>query len=173
MKAMETRLRARRTPFGLPADGALGSEQEPTSEQRCTFTTSSCKTPLHLDSWVTVFADTYYAMIVRGGGNIVTSYANGVLTVNLAGKARNAAGNPSNYGKLPVGSGAWVDRPLNAAEPVRLKQTIAPEQAQIIITRLRVPDNYWKFYCKNTNQGYFDVLKSEHTEIPVKPGKFD
>jgi len=120
-----------------------------------------------------VFADTYYAMIVRGGGNIVTSYDNGVLTVNLAGKARNAAGNPSNYGKLPVGSGAWVDRPLNAAEPVRLKQTIAPEQAQIIITRLRGPDNYWKFYCKNTNQGYFDVLKSEHTEIPVKPGKFD
>ena len=53
MKAMETRLRARRTPFGLPAEGALGSGQEPTSEQRCTFTTSSCKTPLHLDLWVT------------------------------------------------------------------------------------------------------------------------
>src|SRR5208337_2811381 len=37
MKAMETRLRARRSPFGLPAEGALGSGQEPTSEQRCTF----------------------------------------------------------------------------------------------------------------------------------------
>src|SRR5208282_6393245 len=46
MKAMETRLRARRAPFGLPAEGALGSEQEPTSEQRCTFTTPSSNTPL-------------------------------------------------------------------------------------------------------------------------------
>jgi hypothetical protein len=46
MKAMDTRLRARRAPFGLPAEGALGSGQEPTSEQRCTFTTPSCKTLL-------------------------------------------------------------------------------------------------------------------------------
>jgi len=46
MKAMETRLRARRAPFGLPAEGALGSGQEPTSEQRCTFTTPSSNTPL-------------------------------------------------------------------------------------------------------------------------------
>jgi hypothetical protein len=33
MKAMDTRLRARRAPFGLPAEGALGSGQEPTPEQ--------------------------------------------------------------------------------------------------------------------------------------------
>jgi hypothetical protein len=33
MKAMDTRLRALRAPFGLPAEGALGSGQEPTSEQ--------------------------------------------------------------------------------------------------------------------------------------------
>src|SRR5208337_119688 len=46
MKAMETRLRARRAPFGLPAEGALGSGQEPTSEQRCTLTTPSSNTPL-------------------------------------------------------------------------------------------------------------------------------
>ena len=30
---MDTRLRARRAPFGLPAEGALGSGQEPTPEQ--------------------------------------------------------------------------------------------------------------------------------------------
>src|SRR5271165_5455050 len=34
MKAMQTRLRARRAPFGLPAEGALGWGQEPTSEAK-------------------------------------------------------------------------------------------------------------------------------------------
>jgi hypothetical protein len=28
MKAMDTRLRARRAPFGFPAEGALGSKQK-------------------------------------------------------------------------------------------------------------------------------------------------
>ena len=53
------------------------------------------------------FAADYYAMIVRGGLGVTTSYADGVLTVTIR-KAHIAAGNPLNYAKLPVGSAAWV-----------------------------------------------------------------
>jgi hypothetical protein len=89
------------------------------------------------------FAADYYAMIVRGGLGVTTSYADGVLTVTIR-KAHIAAGNPLNYAKLPVGSAAWVQRPLNAAEPFYLKQNIAPTQAQAIMDCLGDSNGYWK-----------------------------
>ena len=74
------------------------------------------------------FAIDYWPMIVRGGHGVTTSYADGVLTVQIR-KAHVAAGEPLHYGHLPVGSAAWVDRPLNANEPFDLKQRIDPENS--------------------------------------------
>jgi hypothetical protein len=107
------------------------------------------------------FATDYWPMIVRGGSGVTASYADGVLTVHIR-KAHIAAGNPLNYGKLPVGSAAWVDRPLNENEPFDLNQKIDPNGARAIVDWLQ-SGGYWKFFCANTNAGYFDVLRSEKT----------
>ena len=109
--------------------------------------------------------DTYWGMIVRGGKGVATSYSNGVLTVQF-GKALVAAGNSNNYGKLPIGSAAWVDRPLNAAEPSVLKYKIDEDGAQTIIDRLKNGDGYWKFNCKNAGN-YFDVRGSAYVSRSV------
>ena len=112
------------------------------------------------------FAIDYWPMIVRGGHGVTTSYADGVLTVQIR-KAHVAAGEPLHYGHLPVGSAAWVDRPLNANEPFDLKQRIDTNGAQTIISWLQ-GGGYWKFFCANTGAGYFDVLRSEKTNSAVR-----
>jgi hypothetical protein len=113
------------------------------------------------------FAADYFPMIVRGGPGVTTSYTDGVLTVHIR-KAHNAAGSPLDYGKLPVGSAAWVDRPLNDQEPWDLKQRIDQNSARDIMQWLRGSDAYWKFFCSNTRTGYFDVLRSEKASRAVR-----
>ncbi len=113
------------------------------------------------------FATDYWPMIVRGGPGVTMSYAEGVLTVTVR-KAHVAAGDSLHYGQLPVGSAAWVDRPLNANEPFYLKQTIDYASAQAIMNGLRGREGYWKFLCSNTGGGYFDVLRSERTSKSVR-----
>jgi hypothetical protein len=108
------------------------------------------------------FAADYWPMIVRGGPGVNTSYADGVLTVTIR-KAHVAAGDPVHYGQLPAGSAAWVDRPLNGNEPFYLKQNIDPNGAQAIINWLQDGNRYSKFFCANSNEGYFDVRRSEKT----------
>jgi hypothetical protein len=102
---------------------------------------------------------------VRGPG-VTTSYADGVLTVTIR-KAPVAAGSAYSYIKLPRGSAAWEDRPLNAQEPFEWKQKIARENAQRIMQELQgtvgTSPVFYKFPCKNTGAGYFDVFSSEIT----------
>jgi hypothetical protein len=62
---------------------------------------------------------------------------------------------------MPLGSAAWVDRPLNDAEPVLLKQQINETDAANIIAVLRNEVRFWKFMCSNTNAGHFEVFRSE------------
>lgn len=112
------------------------------------------------------FAADYWPMIVRGGRGVTTFYAEGVLTIQIR-KARVAAGDPLHYGQMPVGSAAWVDRPLNADEPFDLKQKIDATGAQAIVDWLQ-GGGYWKFFCANTGAGYFDVLRSQQTAREVK-----
>ena len=111
--------------------------------------------------------DRSYPMIVRGGPGITASYANGILTVQIR-KARSAAGSSLNYGKLPGGSAAWVDRPLTGAEPFVLKQKIDEQHGQVIIERLRDNNGYWKFYCRLTSSGYFEVNGSESSGVSMR-----
>jgi hypothetical protein len=109
------------------------------------------------------FAADYWPMIVRGGPGVTTSYADGVLTVHIA-KAQAAAGDRMKGPvRLPVGSAAWVDRPLNANEPFDLKQKIDENGARAIMHSLQDGNGYWKFFCANTGAGYFDVRRSEKT----------
>jgi hypothetical protein len=83
--------------------------------------------------------------------------------------------------KLPAGTCAWVDRPLNAAEPDILAQDLPPgfryqveydhPNGHVIHFRphgavhgwvddLHDPNKWWTFYAFNTNQGELKATKS-------------
>lgn len=89
---------------------------------------------------------------------------------------------------LPNGTCAWVDRPLNAAEPDILAQDIRPGYAYHVdldaskhvvrfrptnniynwVNVLHVPGKLWTFYARNTNQGELKVTQSyEGTGVPI------
>ena len=70
----------------------------------------------------------------RRGAN--ATYDGGTLTVRFR-KAGVAAGDPATYNRMPLGSAAWVDRPLNDAEPSVLLQQMNPDDAASAIGVLR------------------------------------
>ena len=110
----------------------------------------------------------FYALIVNGSTNLNVSYDSGYLTVRFR-RTLKPAGSPAAYVKnVPPGAGAWPDRPLNVQEPAMLKQKMSAQEAQAAIGRLRQNGGYWKFYCRNTGQGYFEVLRSEATYASVR-----
>lgn len=102
----------------------------------------------------------WFPLIVRGGRGVNATYDGSTLTVQFR-KARVAAGNPTTYGRMPLGSAAWVDRPLNGAEPSVLRQQVNRNDAASVIGVLRIDVRFWKFVCRNTNVGHFEVLRSE------------
>jgi hypothetical protein len=110
----------------------------------------------------------YYPLIVNGSSSLNVDYVNGYLVVRFRRTLRGA-GQPGTYVEnVRPGAGAWVDRPLNGQEPLMLKQKMTPSQAETAIQRLRQNGGYWKFYCKNTNAGYFEVSRSEAAHASVR-----
>ncbi len=111
----------------------------------------------------------FYALIVNGSPNLLINYDGNHLFVRGFRRTVRAAGAPSGYVRnVPPGTAAWPDRPLNGQEPLTLKQKMTPEQAKPAIERLRQNGGYWKFYCRNTGAGYFEVSRSEATYASVK-----
>ena len=102
----------------------------------------------------------FFPLIVRGGRGIKASYDGSTLAIQF-GKSRVAAGEPETYGRMPHGSAAWVDRPLNDAEPFVVKQRMSRSDAESAAAVLRLGDRFWKFVCSNTNNGHFDTFRSE------------
>jgi hypothetical protein len=102
----------------------------------------------------------FFPLIVRGGRGVAATHDGGTLTVQFR-KARVAAGDPTNYGHLPPGSAAWVDRPVNDAEPFTLKQQMNQSDAANAIGVLRNSERWWMFLSSNTNAGFFEVFRSE------------
>jgi hypothetical protein len=45
---------------------------------------------------------------------------------------------------------------------------MSPNQAETAIQRLRQNGGYWRFYCRNTNAGYFEVSRSEAAYASVR-----
>ena len=110
----------------------------------------------------------YYPLIVNGSSNFNVDYDKGYLVVRFR-RTRNGAGQPNTYTRnVPPGSAAWVDRPLNAQEPLMLRQKLSAQRAEQAIQRLRQNGGFWKFYCRNTGKGYFEVSKSEAAYASVK-----
>ena len=109
----------------------------------------------------------WFPLIVRGGGGGNATYDGSTLTVRFH-KSPVAAGDPTTYGRMPLGSAAWVDRPLNDAEPSVLRQQMNPNDASSAMGVLRINDRFWKFVCRNTNAGYFEVLRSEPAFMSVR-----
>ena len=111
----------------------------------------------------------FYALIVNGSPNLLINYDGSYLFVRGFRRAVRAAGAPSSYVRnVPPGTAAWLDRPLNDQEPLTLKQRMSPEQARPAIERLRQNGGFWKFYCRNTGAGYFEVSRSEAAYASVR-----
>ena len=111
----------------------------------------------------------FYALIVNGSPNLLINYDGNHLFVRGFRRTVRAAGAPSGYVRnVPPGTAAWPDRPLNGQEPLTLKQKMTPDQAKPAIERLRQNGGYWKFYCRNTGAGYFEVSRSEAAYASVK-----
>ena len=102
----------------------------------------------------------FFPLIVRGGRGVTATHEGGTLTVQFR-KSRVAAGDPTTYDRMPLGSAAWVDRPLNEAEPFVLKQQMNEADAADTIAVLRNEVRLWKFVCSNTTTGHFEVFRSE------------
>jgi len=110
----------------------------------------------------------FYALIVNGSSSMNVDYNGGYLTVRFRHTTR-AAGSPSGYNEnVPPGAAAWPDRPLNSNEPAVLRQRMTPQEATAAISRLRQNGGFWKFYCRNTGQGYFEVSRSEPAHASVR-----
>jgi len=109
----------------------------------------------------------FFPLIVRGGPGVAARYAGGILTVQFR-KATVPAGDPTTFGRMQVGSAAWVDRPLNEAEPFVLQQQMNETDAASVISVLRLTERFWKFLCSNTNTGHFAVFRSEPAFMQVQ-----
>jgi hypothetical protein len=101
-----------------------------------------------------------FSLLVRGGGGINPTYDDGTLSVQFR-KSPVAAGEPTTYGRMPPGSAAWVDRPVNDAEPSVVRQQMALDQANEANRVLNNEVGFWKFVCHNTNAGHFEAIRSE------------
>ena len=102
----------------------------------------------------------FFPLIVRGGHGVDATHDGGTLTVEFR-KSPVAAGDPTTYGRVPRGSAAWVDRPLNDDEPFVLKQQMNETDAAETIAVLSNDVRFWNFLCSNTNTGHFEVFRSE------------
>jgi len=109
----------------------------------------------------------YFPLIVRGGRGLTTDYEGDTLRVQFH-KSPVAAGDPTTYNRMPIGSAAWVDRPVNAAEPVIVRQQMSDTVAEETIAVLRNEVGFWKFVCRNTNAGDFEAIRSERVFAEVK-----
>ena len=101
-----------------------------------------------------------FPLIVRGGRGVNLTYDDGTLSVHF-GKSPVAAGEPTTYGHMPDGSAAWVDRPVNVAEPSVVRQQMPREQANQVNGVLHNEVGFWNFVCHNTNAGHFEAVRSE------------
>jgi hypothetical protein len=104
--------------------------------------------------------DGFFPLIVRGGRGVTARHDGATLTVEFR-KARVGAGEPETYMRLPAGSAAWVDRPLNADEPFVLRQQMDGSDAADVIAVLHNEVRFWMFLCANSNTGHFNVHRSE------------
>jgi hypothetical protein len=102
----------------------------------------------------------FFPLIVRGGRGVTAGYEGGALTIQFR-KSPVAAGDPTTYGRMPPGSAAWVDRPVNDAEPSLVKQQMNETDAAETRAVLRNDVRFWKFVCSNTNTGHFEAVRSE------------
>ena len=102
----------------------------------------------------------FFPLIVRGGDGVSASHDGETLTLEFR-KSSVAAGDPTTYDRMPPGSAAWVDRPLNDAEPFVLKQEMSRSDAEETAGVLQNEVRFWRFVCANTNTGHFQVFRSE------------
>jgi hypothetical protein len=110
----------------------------------------------------------FYALIVNGSPSLNVTYDHGYLIVHFRRTLRGA-GQPTGYiHNVPPGSAAWVDRPLNDREPLVLRQQMSDGEAGEAVNRLKQSGGYWKFFCRNTGHGYFEVSRSERTNAAIR-----
>lgn len=83
-------------------------------------------------------------------------------------KSTRAAGSTS-IGLSP-GTCAWIDRPVNAAEPATIHVEVKPSDVQMMEDDLRAAGKYWSYYVFNTNQGYLQARRYAVWQSPDAVG---
>ncbi len=114
-----------------------------------------------------------YPLNCRGGGGLVfdtigpPSDAGGTVTLSLTFAANPAAAGPEGQGLQP-GTCAWVDRPVNDAEPRQVRFTTAFRDS---ILRLTVRDSsqYWGFLAFNSDSGHISGVGHRHWDAAWPP----
>jgi hypothetical protein len=114
-----------------------------------------------------------YPLNCRGGGGLVfdtispPSDANGAVALSLTFAASAVASGPEGQGLQP-GTCAWVDRPVNDAEPRQIRFTTAFGDS---ILRLTVRDSsqYWGFLAFNSDSGHLTGVGHRHWDAASSP----
>jgi hypothetical protein len=73
--------------------------------------------------------ETYYGLIVHGGGTTQTSYEAGILRVEFRHASHPAGGSLSYERQVPRGTAAWPDRLMSPQEPSVLLQKMPAADA--------------------------------------------
>lgn len=108
----------------------------------------------------------------RGGGDLVFDTLiviadSDLVRLSLTFAASPTASGPEGQGLQP-GSCAWVDRPLNDAEPRRIQFSIGTADSA---PRLTVGDSgmYWGFLAANADSGYIRGVGYRHWHASSPP----
>jgi hypothetical protein len=77
--------------------------------------------------------------------------------------SKHAPGN--DVWKLDPGTCSWVDRLVADGEPVQIQLDVTAEVAQRIRTHLNTPDNFWQFFVRDTERGFYETR--DHAQLIV------
>lgn len=114
-----------------------------------------------------------YPLNCRGGGGLVLdtihppSDAAGTVALSLTFTASPVASGPEGQGLHP-GTCAWIDRPVNHAEPRRIWFSTALGDSILQLT-VRDSSQYWGFLAYNSDSGHLSAIGHRHWDAASPP----
>jgi len=110
----------------------------------------------------------YFKMICRGADSafrivdLERRFINVKLGLNFSPSTTAPRG---DVWKIDPGTCSWDDRTVNDNEPKQIQFIASTPQAQKIRAVLNSPDQFWQFYVRLTNYGYFETRSNNHLRV--------